>query len=66
MIENYSKNLFLNKNRQVALQNVEKNNYDLAILDDGFQDKSIKKSFNILCFNSHQLIGNGLVFPLGL
>ena len=43
----------------------EKNNFDLAILDDGFQDKSIKKNFNILCFNSNQLIGNGLVFPSG-
>tara|TARA_Y100000816_G_C26085668_1_gene572854 strand:+ start:587 stop:1519 length:933 start_codon:yes stop_codon:yes gene_type:complete len=65
MIKNYTNNLFLDKNRQVAMQNVEKNNFDLAILDDGFQDKSIKKNFNILCFNSNQLIGNGFVFPAG-
>ncbi len=65
MIKNYTNNLFLNKDRQAALQSVEKNNFDLAILDDGFQDWSIKKNFNILCFNSNQLIGNGFTFPSG-
>ena len=34
-------------------------------MDDGFQDYSIKKDFNILCFHSQQLIGNGFVFPSG-
>ena len=65
MIQNYTNNLFLDKNRQTALDNVEKNNFDLAILDDGFQDLSIKKNFNILCFTSDQLVGNGLTFPSG-
>ena len=65
MIKNYTNNLFLNKDRQVALHDVEKNNFDLAILDDGFQDWSIKKNFNILCFSSNQLIGNGFTFPSG-
>ncbi len=40
-------------------------NHDVAILDDGFQDFSIKPNFTILCFNSNQMIGNGLVFPAG-
>ena len=35
------------------------------ILDDGFQDHSIKKDLNILCFNSRQLIGNGMTLPSG-
>ncbi len=65
MIKNYTNNLFLNKDRKVALEDAEKNNFDLAILDDGFQDWSIKKNLNILCFNSNQLIGNGLTFPSG-
>ena len=39
--------------------------YDVAILDDGFQDYKIKKDLNIICFNSNQLIGNGFVFPSG-
>ena len=35
------------------------------ILDDGFQDKSLEKSLNILCFNSEQSIGNGFTLPSG-
>ena len=35
------------------------------VLDDGFQDYTIRKNLNILCFNSNQLIGNGLIFPSG-
>ena len=65
LIQNYTNNLFLNKSRHEAIEDVEKNNFDLAILDDGFQDFSIKKNFNILCFNSNQLIGNGFTFPSG-
>ena len=65
MIKSYTTQLFLNKNRAIALNNAEKNNHDLAILDDGFQDLSIKKDVNILCFNSNQLIGNGFTIPSG-
>ncbi len=65
MIRSYTKQLFLHKNRKIALNNAEKNNFDLAILDDGFQDPSIKRDFNILCFNSNQLIGNGFTIPSG-
>ena len=39
--------------------------YDVAVLDDGFQDFTVKKDFSILCFNSKQLIGNGLLIPSG-
>ena len=41
------------------------NNHDVAILDDGFQDFSIKPDFSILCFNSKQMVGNGFVIPSG-
>jgi len=51
MIRSYTKQLFLHKNRKIALNNAEKNNFDLAILDDGFQDPSIKRDFNISCSN---------------
>ena len=39
--------------------------YDTVILDDGFQEYKIKNKINIICFNQHQLIGNGLVLPSG-
>ena len=65
MIRKKFKNLVLEKNRMNGLKVAEREKYDIAILDDGFQDCSIKKDLNILCFNQNQLIGNGLVLPAG-
>lgn len=65
LIKEKTNSLILNSSRSAAIQEAEKNNYDVVILDDGFQDYSIKKDLNILCFNSNQLIGNGLLFPSG-
>ncbi len=53
------------KNRPAAIELSILNGNDVAILDDGFQDFSIRPNFSILCFNSKQLIGNGLVIPSG-
>ena len=57
--------VFISKNRASSISKSISDNYDVAILDDGFQDFSIKPSFSILCFNSKQLIGNGFVIPSG-
>jgi len=56
---------FVSKNRVEAINNLMENNNDLAILDDGFQDFTIKKNFSILCFNEKQWIGNGFIMPSG-
>ena len=56
---------FVSKNRIDAIKNLIENKNDIAILDDGFQDFTIKKNFSILCFNQKQWIGNGLVIPSG-
>ena len=56
---------FTNKNRKEAISSLISSGHDVAILDDGFQDFSIKKDFSILCFNSNQLIGNGFIIPSG-
>ena len=56
---------FTNKNRKKAISSLILSGHDVAILDDGFQDTSIKKDFSILCFNSNQLIGNGFIIPSG-
>jgi len=56
---------FSSKNRRKAISSLILSKHDVAILDDGFQDFSIKKDFSILCFNSRQLIGNGLIIPSG-
>ena len=65
LINNITNSLILNKNRVAAVQKAERENFDVGILDDGFQDHTIKKTLNIICFNNRQLIGNGLVFPAG-
>ena len=65
LIKEKSNSLFLGKNRLEAIHEAENAKCDLAILDDGFQDFSIKKDLNILCFNSKQLIGNGMTIPSG-
>ena len=56
---------FISKDRIKAINSSIFNNHDLAILDDGYQDFTMKKTFSILCFNSKQLIGNGLIIPSG-
>ena len=65
LIRNSFKDLILNQNRVDAIKSAEKLNYDILILDDGLQDYRIKKSLSIACFNSNQLIGNGMIFPAG-
>ena len=64
MLEKIGKT-YLNKNRKEAISSLVALEHDVAILDDGFQDFSIKKDFSILCFNSKQLIGNGFLIPAG-
>jgi len=64
MLEKIGKT-YLNKNRKEAISSLVALKHDVAILDDGFQDFSIKKDFSILCFNSRQLIGNGFLIPAG-
>ncbi len=51
--------------RYTGISSLVDKNYNVAILDDGFQDYSIKPDLSILCFNSKQLIGNGFLIPSG-
>ena len=64
MLERMGKT-FATKERAEGIELLIKNNNDIAILDDGFQDSSIRKSFSILCFNQKQWIGNGFLIPSG-
>ena len=56
---------FVSESRKEAIESLIKNKNDIAILDDGFQDYTIKKNFSVVCFNQKQWIGNGLVIPSG-
>ena len=57
--------LFRDTSRYMAINEAIKHEFDCVVLDDGFQDFSINKDLNILCFNERQLIGNGMTLPSG-
>ena len=57
--------IYQNKKRIEAIKEAIRNNIDVAILDDGFQDFSINKDLSVICFNEKQWIGNGLTIPSG-
>ena len=64
ILENSGK-LFLSSKRIDAIQEAENQNYDIAIVDDGLQDKSIDYDLRIVCFNNINWIGNGMIIPSG-
>jgi len=57
--------LFCKKNRVIATNDAFKENFDVAIFDDGLQDKNIKYDINIVCFNEKAEVGNGCLLPAG-
>ena len=57
--------VYTNSKRKDGITLSTLDGHDVAILDDGFQDFSIKPNFSIICFNSKQMIGNGLIIPSG-
>ena len=57
--------LFLSSKRIDAIKKAENRNFDIAILDDGLQDKSINYDLSIVCFNNLNWIGNGMTLPAG-
>ena len=58
-------NLICTKYRNNALKIAADKKYDVAILDDGLQEKSLKYNITIVCFNSSDGVGNGLLIPSG-
>ena len=57
--------LFKANYRTDAITQAEKNDYEVAILDDGLQDPSLNCNLNIVCFNDLNWVGNGLTIPSG-
>ena len=58
-------NLICRKLRDDALKIASKSKYDVAILDDGLQDKTLNYNITIACFNSSDGIGNSFLIPSG-
>ena len=57
--------VFFKKDRLESLITAVKKKFELAIFDDGLQDKKIQYDLKIVCFNSLSLAGNQLRLPAG-
>ena len=57
--------VYTKRKREDSIKMLINDNFSHAILDDGFQDNSIKKDLSIICFHSNQWIGNGRIIPSG-
>ena len=64
-ILNENTNLYCLKKRSLALKEAIKNDVEVAIFDDGLQDRSINYNLKFVCFNNKKLNGNGLLLPAG-
>ena len=53
------------KSRIKSLKSIDNSNYEVALLDDGFQDTKFLKDLSIVCFNENNWIGNGNIIPSG-
>jgi tetraacyldisaccharide 4'-kinase len=57
--------LYCLKNRARAVYEAIKDKNDIAIFDDGLQDRSINYDLKFICFNNIKWIGNGFLIPAG-
>ena len=57
--------LFCNNNRIDSLKEAINEKIEVAIFDDGLQDKSLAYDISFVCFNIENWIGNGLTIPAG-
>ncbi len=53
------------KERIDSLRIAEKKKFQIALLDDGLQQKNIVYDLKIVCFNSYYGYGNGFLLPAG-
>tara|TARA_Y100000590_G_scaffold448234_1_gene584595 strand:- start:1013 stop:1948 length:936 start_codon:yes stop_codon:yes gene_type:complete len=57
--------LFCKKNRIDAIKQAINESFEVAIFDDGLQDKKLKYDLTFVCFNIQTWIGNGFCIPSG-
>ena len=57
--------VLFNKSREKSLQEAIKKKFELAIFDDGLQDKKLEYDLKIVCFSSLLLAGNEMRLPSG-
>jgi tetraacyldisaccharide 4'-kinase len=57
--------LISKKNRKDCLMKAISKKFEIAIFDDGLQDKTIEYDKKIVCFNNTNWVGNGKTIPSG-
>ena len=57
--------VFVGKDRLASIKKAEKAGFSYIIMDDGFQNPTIKKALSILVFDSKIGVGNGFLLPAG-
>ena len=57
--------VIVNKDRIAAAKDAEQQGYDLIVMDDGYQNPSLRKNMNILVIDGHMRHGNGHLLPAG-
>ena len=57
--------VLFNKSREKSLQDAIAKKFELAIFDDGLQDKKLEYDLKIVCFSSLLLAGNEMRLPSG-
>ena len=57
--------LFCKKDRVDALKDAINENIDVAIFDDGLQDRKLEYDVSFVCFNIQSWLGNGFCIPSG-
>ena len=58
-------NIISSNHRESALLSAVKKKYQVAILDDGLQQKNINYDLKIVCFNTEDAFGNEYMLPAG-
>ena len=64
LLDNKTK-LYCKQKRPEALNEAIKDDVEIAIFDDGLQDRSLKYDLSFVCFNNENWIGNGKLIPSG-
>lgn len=65
LIERSVQNSITLDRRLDSVKEAQKRGAELIVMDDGFQDWSIKKDLSIICFDSNEGVGNEKVLPAG-
>ena len=60
-----SNKLYCSPTRKEAYKKAQKDMVDIAIFDDGLQDKTMSYNLRFVCFNTVKWIGNGFLIPAG-